>query len=219
MVIGFLWIRPKDGFIISTETPPFNQLLAGFKALNHNLGIIKRHAQMFWFQLNVFLKSKRVAACSNKNTSCRSGIWEGKLRREVSSSQAGKVLQDLSFEGCWYEATATAAAAAPVQCTNLATVRMPRKLVWSTLSRILPGYFEFPSIFSSFAKTPHIWANLESEISAFAYFWLTTSYLYDSPAKVQRSHFETAANGQAVIYLDRIVWGLMIPKFSSYFCI
>ena len=68
-------------------------------------------------------------------------------------------------------------------------------------------------------KTPHIWANLESEISAFAYFWLTTSYLYDSPAKVQRSHFETAANGQAVIYLDRIVWGLMIPKFSSCFCI
>ena len=43
--------------------------------------------------------------------------------------------------------------------------------------------------------------------------------IYSSPAKVQRSLFETAANGQAVIYFDRIVWGLMIPKFSSCFCI
>ena len=41
----------------------------------------------------------------------------------------------------------------------------------------------------------------------------------DSPANVQSSHFENAANGQAVIYLHRIVGGLMIPKFSSCFCI
>ena len=168
----------------------------------------------------MYLKSNSVSCLNRKRISCRAeavfrGIREGKLRRGASSSWTGKYSKTWAA-GTW--------AADTQQQQHLYNVQMWQRCacpenwfgVHSTEFFQSKDILIFPVSFHHLSK--HLkFHQIKKVKSLYLPFHDSPLPIYDSPANVQSSHFENAANGQAVIYLHRIVGGLMIPKLSSYF--